>query len=237
VNPTGTAENVSVNIELDSGAISQTSLPSLPANGQVAFDIATQFPATAGHRGQAEFYVSSGNLSIAAFRFNPTVALTSIPVTLASGSPIIGAGGGGGGGGSGSLPQFVEIVGSITSLSGAAAGFGNFGFGSISGSGYGSAVVEIVKAASDNSALSAACSFSTVAVSGYTFMASGPQTGTSCYMTSGASNAAITSGSMTITFAPQGAPSVGNFTGSVNLVSGIGTISGNVSGSYTAISF
>ena len=53
-------------------------------------------------------------------------------------------------------------------------------------------------------------------------------------MSNGASNSAITSGSLTITFSPQGAPSVGNVTGSVNLVSGLATISGPLAGTYTA---
>ena len=93
VNPTGSAETVSVNIQTDGGTITQTSLASpLPANGQLAFAIAQQFPATAGHRGVAEFYVSTGGgISIAAFRFNPTIALTSIPVVFTGGAPVIGA--------------------------------------------------------------------------------------------------------------------------------------------------
>ncbi len=62
VNPTGSAENISVNIELDSGATSQSSLPSLPPAGQTAFSIATQFPATAGHRFDADRFTGRGRL-------------------------------------------------------------------------------------------------------------------------------------------------------------------------------
>ena len=52
---------------------------------------------------------------VAAFRINQTLALTSLPVDLAGGSPIIGAGGSGGGG---SLPQFDDITIVETSVAG-----------------------------------------------------------------------------------------------------------------------
>lgn len=50
----------------------------------------------------------------------------------------------------------------------------------------------------------AGCTFSIVAISGYTFTATVPQIGNTCYMSSGSSNSPITSGSMTIIFSPQG---------------------------------
>ena len=98
VNPTSAAETILVNIQTDAGAVTQTSLPLLPANGQVAIVTAQQFPATNGSRGMAEFYVPAGNLSIAAFRFNPTFALTSLPVFPQEGPPVLGGGSSGGGG-------------------------------------------------------------------------------------------------------------------------------------------
>jgi hypothetical protein len=117
VNPTGLSETISVNIETDTGAISQGSLPTLPPSGQIAFSMATQFPATVGHRGLAEFYDLNGQLSIAAFRFNPTIALTSLPVVLTSGSPVIG------GNPPGSFPQFSQIIfNNFGSLSGQSIG-------------------------------------------------------------------------------------------------------------------
>lgn len=93
VNPTGSAETVYVNIQNDNGTITQTTLTApLPGNGQLAFTLAQQFPVTAGRRGLAEFYVNTGGgIAISAFRFNPTIALTSIPVALTGGPPIIGA--------------------------------------------------------------------------------------------------------------------------------------------------
>jgi len=43
-NPTSTTESVSVNIQRDSGTISQATLPPLPPRGQLAFSIAAQIP-------------------------------------------------------------------------------------------------------------------------------------------------------------------------------------------------
>lgn len=93
VNPTGSPETVYVNIQNDDRTITQTTLTApLPANGQLTFTIAQQFPVTAGRRGLAEFYVTAGGgIAISAFRFNPTIALTSIPVLRAAGPAIIGA--------------------------------------------------------------------------------------------------------------------------------------------------
>ena len=89
VNPTATAESVSVNIQTDAGLISTASIASLPANGQLAFLTGTQFPATQGHRGLLEFY-TSGSIAISSFHFNPTIALTSSPAIVVTGTPIIG---------------------------------------------------------------------------------------------------------------------------------------------------
>lgn len=230
VNPTGSAENISVNIELDSGTISQSSLPSLPAGGQTAFSIAAQFPATAGHRGQAEFYVSSGSIAIAAFRINPTLALTSLPVDLASGPPIIGAGGSGRGG---SLPQFNDINVVLTSVAGAPVA-GSMQIISQAGGGYSEVIIGFSDLTGPPGHFSAICAFLSITISGYTFSATVPQTGNSCYITEDFTNSAITSGSLTITFSPQAGPSVGSVNGSVNLVSGLATISGPLAGTYTA---
>jgi hypothetical protein len=103
VNPNTTAETISVNFRTSQG-VSQGSLPSLPANGQLAFVMPTQFPGTADQAGLAEFYVSSGTLSIIALRANPTGGLTSAPVYFETGPPVISAGTGSSGGGSGGVP-------------------------------------------------------------------------------------------------------------------------------------
>jgi len=57
------------------------------------------FPVIAGHRGLAEFYSPTGNISMIGFRFNPTQSFTAAPVIFQTGAPLITAppptGGGG----------------------------------------------------------------------------------------------------------------------------------------------
>ena len=93
-NPSNGSITVSVNIKIETGAISQTSI-TIPAQGHVSFVLSDQIPATAGHRGLAEFYSpavrASNLLSAIALRFNPTGAFTSAPVYGETGAPIIGA--------------------------------------------------------------------------------------------------------------------------------------------------
>lgn len=100
VNPTATGETVSVNIQMDSGAISKTSID-IPAQGHAAFPLAQQFPNISGHSGLIEFVGSSSRASFSTFsviglRFNPTGGFTTLPVFLSqSGAPIIGGSTGG----------------------------------------------------------------------------------------------------------------------------------------------
>lgn len=97
MNPGGTAETLSVNIKLDTGAISQATL-TLPAQGHLAFALPDQLPATAGHRGLAELYIpprSGPGVSAIALRFNATGAFTSAPVYGSGGTAIIGVTSGG----------------------------------------------------------------------------------------------------------------------------------------------
>jgi hypothetical protein len=88
VNPLGTSQSISVNFRTANGTVSQSSLPSVPPNGHMAFSLPQQFPAIAGQSGLAEFY-STGGLSLLALRFNPTGAFTTAPVYFESGSPVI----------------------------------------------------------------------------------------------------------------------------------------------------
>jgi len=90
VNPTGNAEAVSVNLKTSDGSITTANLASLPANGQVTFLMPNQFAQTAGKRGLAEFYVESGSIAAIALRARGA-AITSAPVYLQSGAPIIGS--------------------------------------------------------------------------------------------------------------------------------------------------
>ena len=98
VNPNPSAETVSVNFRMSDGATSTATVPNLPSHGQITFLMPSEFPATANQSGLAEFYVSSGTISIIALRANGS-AITSAPVFFETGTPIITTGGGGGGGG------------------------------------------------------------------------------------------------------------------------------------------
>jgi hypothetical protein len=87
VNPNASAETVSVNFRT-SGGVTTGSLGSLPAMGQMAFVVTTQFPDLQNQDGLAEFY-TTGTITLIALRANPTGGLTSAVVYPESGSPII----------------------------------------------------------------------------------------------------------------------------------------------------
>lgn len=95
-NTTSASETISVGIRTAS-ATTQPSAITLPADGHASFAFPTQFTATAGQSGLAEFYSSSGSFSILALRFN-SGAFTTAPVYSGSGPPIIASSSGGGGG-------------------------------------------------------------------------------------------------------------------------------------------
>jgi hypothetical protein len=108
VNPNPTSEMISVTFRTSANVITEGTPISLPANGQMAFVLPTQFTSTAGAAGLAEFY-SSGTFTIIALRSNTSpsgiFSFTSAPVYPTTGAPIIPtSGGGGGGGGGGGVP-------------------------------------------------------------------------------------------------------------------------------------
>jgi hypothetical protein len=89
VNPTATAQSVSVGFQTTDGLIAIDALPTVPAMGHMTFVLSQQFPEILGHLGLAEFYSATGNLSMVAFRFNPTQSSASMPVFFQSGPPLI----------------------------------------------------------------------------------------------------------------------------------------------------
>jgi hypothetical protein len=95
VNPNASVETVSVNFRTSDGTTSTATTPNLPSRGQITFLMPQQFAGTANKSGLAEFYVSSGTISIIALRANPSGAITSAPVFFETGTPIISTGGGG----------------------------------------------------------------------------------------------------------------------------------------------
>ena len=89
VSPSASSASVSVSFQTDTGAISTAVLPTLPANGHMAFVLPQQFSPTSGNRGLAEFYSANGSLAIIALRANPTGAFTSAPIYIEAGPPVI----------------------------------------------------------------------------------------------------------------------------------------------------
>ena len=55
----------------------------------MSFILSSQFPVIKNHAGLAEFYSSTGNISMIALRFNPTSSFTAAPVYAQSGPPLI----------------------------------------------------------------------------------------------------------------------------------------------------
>lgn len=89
VNPTGTAQDIAVGFQTTTGAVAFGALPSVPPFGHMAFVLSQQFPVIAGHVGLAEFYSATGNLSMIALRFNPTLSFTAAPAYFETGPPLI----------------------------------------------------------------------------------------------------------------------------------------------------
>jgi len=113
VNASGAPETVSVNIRTTAGAVSQATLPTIPAQGHAAFTFPSQFPGSATQSGLAEFYVASGTFSILSLSFNPAGSLTTAPVYNGSGPPIIT-----GSGAAGSITFAGFAVGKVTANAG-----------------------------------------------------------------------------------------------------------------------
>lgn len=104
VNPNATSESITLNLRTADGTTTTNLGLVLPAQGHLAVVLPNQFAATAGTRGLAEFYTSSGTIAFIALRARPGGAFTSAPAYFETGTPIItsGSGGGNGGGGNGS---------------------------------------------------------------------------------------------------------------------------------------
>ena len=89
VNTSSSAETITVNLRTTGGNVTQSTLANIPAQGHIAFTFPTQFPATVGQSGLAEFYTATGTFSVLALSFNPAGSLTTAPVYNESGPPII----------------------------------------------------------------------------------------------------------------------------------------------------
>jgi hypothetical protein len=232
---------VAVNIELDSGGIVLGTPLTLPANGQLAFNMASEFSFTAGHRGTAEFFVTSGTsgtLAIAAFRINPTVALTSIPVTETSGSPIIGATA------ITALPQFREITVNLGNPGDCPPSAGCFGrlllVKSKTTPGYGLALLNLTAnfgGVPDN----VLASFGSITQNGLNFTLTNVPLDNFSFITQSSLGNVVNvniapASTMTLTFAPfPDNPAAGSLTGVVNIPGWIGTTSPiTITGAFSA---
>jgi hypothetical protein len=222
-NTGSTPETISVNLRTTGGTVTQGMPLTIPAQGHMTFTLPSQFTATAGQSGLAEFYTSSGTFSMLALSFNPAGSLTTAPVYSEAGSPILGGGGGGGG----TLPQFntititssnlgIDLI-TVNALSGPS---GSFYEGAIEGGPTGNVTFYIA-------------GWNSVTVSGQTLTFSGLQVSSSTMNVSG-NVADITSASLTVTLTPQVVNTSGTVTGSMTLVSTVGTITGSFTGTYTA---
>jgi hypothetical protein len=98
VNPTAADQSISVGFRTVDGLVAVTALPTLKAMAHTAFVLSQTFPVIAGHRGLAEFYSATGNISMIGFRFNPTQSFTAAPVFFQTGPPLISLPPSGGGG-------------------------------------------------------------------------------------------------------------------------------------------
>jgi hypothetical protein len=216
-NPTSSPETVSVNIQTDAGAISQTALPSLPANGHLAFATPQQFPAAAGRRGLAEFYVpNGGDISIAAFRFNPGFALTSSSVFTQIGPPIIGSSSSPG-------PAFLTLSLKTTF--------------SPQGTTPGPVAIDVTPNSDGTYGAVLSGTFGGMQVSGTLVQGSAANDGqTFAFSAAGGSPPAFTSASLTFTITQVSflnRSGLGNVSGSLSLtLPGGGTFSGEIKGTY-----
>ena len=80
---TGSA-SITATVRDDSGTqLGSTSTLSIPANGHLSFDVATQFPATVGKRGTIELQdTSGGGIAGLGLRFNAFGSFTSVPIIV-----------------------------------------------------------------------------------------------------------------------------------------------------------
>ncbi|MGC4053431.1 MAG: hypothetical protein QM757_29370 [Paludibaculum sp.] len=102
VNPNATSQSITLNLRTADGTTTTNLGLQLPGQGHFAVVLPNQFAATAGTRGLAEFYTSSGSIAFIALRARPGGAFTSAPAYFETGVPIITSGSGGNNGGNNS---------------------------------------------------------------------------------------------------------------------------------------
>jgi hypothetical protein len=235
VNPTSTAETVTVGIQPTSGTSLQPTSIMLPAQGHMAFTMPQQFSTTAGQSGLLELNSANGSVAGVALRSNATGGLTTAPVYQESGPAIIG----GGSSGTGALPLFTEIDIAATPTPDPINSPGPDLQISLYGSQTGYAVGDVVGFGGAGTLASPtlvySAQFTSIAINGQTFSFNGlVVVGSlmSYYIFPGSDN--ITSGSVTLTLTPQVVATSGIVSGSLTLTSTLGTVNQTFTGRYTA---
>jgi hypothetical protein len=231
-NPTDASESIAVGLLPSGGTATQPANITLAANGHASFAFTTQFPSTDNGSGVAEFYISSGAISVLALNFNGGAFSTS-PVYAELGPPFIASGGS-----TGALNFNVLTMEASTSTSSPPGvllpelGIAEIGVAKTNGT-YRGIIVGLFYDATGLPNGGYVATWSTVTVSGDTLTFTGLQSSDS-YMQSSASNIApITTGTLTVTLAP-GTTSSGTYTGTLDLVSTLQTVGGTgASGAFT----
>jgi hypothetical protein len=174
-----------------------------------------------------ELYSASGSFAALALRFNPTGGFTAAPVYAESGPPIIGSGASSSGGGT--LPAFSSEI-----LASANVNSGNPGSMEITIFPPGSLVGCTLNGGTPGVKFLFVASWASYTANGLTITCSGFSPTNSIVEDSQGDQAQFTSASLTITLNPQVVDTSGTVTGSIDLVSTLATVSGPLTGSYTA---
>ena len=230
-NPTDASESIAVGLLPSGGTATQPANITLPANGHLAVAFPTQFASTANQSGLAEFYISSGAISVLALNFAGGAFSTS-PVYPELGPPFIASGGS-----TGALNFNVLTMEASTSTSSPPGvllpelGIAEIGVAKDNGV-YRGVIVGLFYDASGLPNGGYVATWSTVTVSGDTLTFTGLQSSDSYMQSSATTVAPITTGTLTVTVAP-GTTNSGTYTGTLNLVSTVQTVNGSFSGTYT----
>jgi hypothetical protein len=238
-NPTSSSESITVGIQPSGGGASLQAGPiQLPAQGHSAVSVPGQFPSTNGQSGLLEFSSATGSVSAVALRFDPSGSFTAAPVYSGSGAGIIGgAGGGGTTGGDGGISGLndINVYNLIFATSSQKSAPTSDEFGKSVPGEYFSFESPQYLIFFLNPSLSLLVSFNSLSLAGSTFTYQGLVIGQGSVMLDATGLAyPITSASIQLTLSPNGAAFVGKVRGTFSFVSSLATLTGTITGDYTA---
>jgi hypothetical protein len=228
VNASNSSQTISAAFRTPDGTVTQGSLSSVPAQGHLVFPLATQFSSLSGQSGLAEFYNAGGSFSLIATQSDSSGGMTSSPVHVQTGAPILVSAGGSSGGGA--LPTFssIHVTGTFSPTSQTPYQIAiNIAVPLSSVTTTGAYVLAPYTVAGF------AIVFQTTTVNGQTITLGGLQPGNGGTMTdSKLTQYGITSASLSLTLTPQTVATTGSVSGTLSLTSSLATLSGPVTGSY-----